>query len=317
MKKRAATRGAAPLAAHQRGTRGVPSLGLLRVTENIERIWCESMDRKLIFLDIDGTLTPAGSNEPPASAIDAIKKAQAAGHKVFLCTGRNYDMLKPLLKYGFDGAVASSGGYVFCGEEVLFDCPMTEEQKDTAMRLLGEAGVFRTVEAIDGSFCDEGLADFLNTSSGGNSELVRWRVALEKDLGIRPMAEYDGRPIYKIVYMCSDASQLEPARAALEKDFTFLVQDMRGANCVNGEMVNRSFDKGLGVRRVAEAFGADIEDTIGFGDSMNDLEMVLTVGTSVCMDNGSPALKQKSDIICPSVENDGLAKAFEQLGLTT
>ena len=27
------------------------------------------MDRKLIFLDIDGTLTPAGSNVPPQSAL--------------------------------------------------------------------------------------------------------------------------------------------------------------------------------------------------------------------------------------------------------
>lgn len=273
------------------------------------------MNRKLIFLDIDGTLTPAGSNEPPKSAVDAIKKAQAAGHKVFLCTGRNYDMLKPLLKFGFDGAVASSGGYVFCGDEVLFDCPMTEAQKDLAMDLLGKEGVYRTVEAIDGSFCDEGLADFLNASSGGNSELVRWRMALEKDLGIRPMSEYDGRPIYKIVYMCADISQLQPAKDALGKEFHFLVQDMRGANCINGEMVNLSFDKGLGVRRLAEAFGADLADTIGFGDSMNDLEMVLTVGTSVCMDNGSPALKEKSDIVCPAVEEDGLAKAFEQLGL--
>lgn len=273
------------------------------------------MNQKLIFLDIDGTLTPAGSNVPPQSALDAIDRAKKAGHKVFLCTGRNLDMLKPLLVYGFDGAVASNGGYVFCGDKVLYDCPMTETQKETAMRLLKEQGVFRTVEAKDGSYCDEGLAEFINESSGGNSELVRWRIALEKDLGIRPMAEYDGRPIYKIVYMCGSASQLEPAKAVLGEEFNFLVQDMQGANCVNGEMVNRLFDKGLGVRRVAEAFGADIADTIGFGDSLNDLEMIMTVGTSVCMDNGSPALKEKSDLVCPSVEEDGLAKAFSQLGL--
>ena len=31
------------------------------------------MDRKLIFLDIDGTLTPAGSNVPPQSALEAIR----------------------------------------------------------------------------------------------------------------------------------------------------------------------------------------------------------------------------------------------------
>ena len=274
------------------------------------------MNKKLIFLDIDGTLTSPGSNVPPDSALEVIRLAREAGHKVFLCSGRNYDMLSPLLKYDcFDGAVASSGGYVFYGDEVLYDCPMTEEQKDTAMRLFKENGVFRTVEAKDGSFCDEGLSDFLNESSGGNSELVRWRKALESDLGIRPMAEYDGRPIYKVVFMCKEASQLAPAIEALEKDFFFLVQDMAAANCLNGELVNRKFDKGLGIRRVCEALGYDIADTVGFGDSMNDLEMIETVGTSVCMANGSPNLKKKSRIVCPAVEEDGMAKAFRDLGL--
>ena len=82
------------------------------------------MDKKLIFLDIDGTLTPAGSNTPPESAMKAVKLAQAKGHKIFLCTGRNPAMLAPVLALGFDGAVAGAGGYVFTSDEVLFDCPM-------------------------------------------------------------------------------------------------------------------------------------------------------------------------------------------------
>ena len=48
---------------------------------------------------------------------------------------------------------------------------------------------------------------------------------------------------------------------------------------------------------------------------MNDLEMIQTVATSVCMDNGSPALKEISTLVCPAVEDDGLAWAFEKLGL--
>ncbi|MBQ6111689.1 MAG: HAD hydrolase family protein, partial [Synergistaceae bacterium] len=47
---------------------------------------------KLIFLDIDGTLTKPGENIPPDSAVNAINKARAKGNKVFLCTGRNPDM---------------------------------------------------------------------------------------------------------------------------------------------------------------------------------------------------------------------------------
>ena len=274
------------------------------------------MKPKLIFLDIDGTLTSPGSNVPPDSALAAIREARENGHKVFLCTGRNHAMLSPLLDYGcFDGAVASGGGYVFCGENVLYDCPMSEQQKETALRLFKEQGVFRTIEARDAAYCDEGLADFLNEASGGNSELVRWRKALEKDLGIRPMREYDGRPLYKVIFMCSSVDQLAPAIEALEKEFYFLVQDVAAANCINGELINRKFDKGLGIRRMAEALDFPIEDTVGFGDSMNDLEMIETVGTSVCMANGSPQLQRKSDLVCPAVEEDGLAWGFRKLGL--
>lgn len=275
------------------------------------------MNKKLIFLDIDGTLTIPGSNEPPESALTAIRAAQKKGHKVFLCTGRNPDMLSPLLKYNFDGFIGCAGGYVVSGDQVLFDCPMTEEQRVTALTILKESGVFRTLEAKDGSFCDENLADLLSGVTEGNSELLRWRKAIESDLGIRPMSEYDDRPIYKVVFMCERPEQLEPAKAALGEQFNFVVQDaFRFSGILNGEMINKCFDKGTAVRLVADKLGFDMADTIGFGDSMNDKEMIEVVGTSVCMDNGSPTLKAMSDMVCPAVSEDGMAKAFADLGLT-
>ncbi len=273
------------------------------------------MNKKLIFLDIDGTLTSPGSNTPPESAMRAVRQAQANGHKVFLCTGRNPAMLAPVLALGFDGAVAAAGGYVFTRDEVLFDCPMKKEDFETGMRLLKENGVFRTIEAKDATWGDEDLGDFLAGAGEGNSELIRWRKALAEQLNIRPMSEYDGSPVYKIVIMCKEMKQLEPARAALEKDYNFVVQDLAARDCLNGELINRQFDKGRGVRIVAKHYGIPLENTVGFGDSMNDLEMIETVGYSVCMDNGSPALKAKSDLVCPAVDADGLFQAFAQLGL--
>ena len=175
--------------------------------------------------------------------------------------------------------------------------------------------MFRTIEARDAYWGDEDLGEFLSQAGEGNSELIRWRKALAEQLNIRPMSEYDGSPIYKIVIMCKEMKQLEPAKKALEKDYNFVVQDVAAHNCLNGELINRQFDKGKGVRIVAKHYGIDIADTIGFGDSMNDLEMIETVGYSVCMDNGSPQLKAISDLVCPAVDADGLAWAFEKLGL--
>ena len=270
---------------------------------------------KLIFLDIDGTLTPPGSNTPPESALTAIRKAQEKGHKVFLCSGRNYDMLAPLLQYGFDGIVASAGGYVMIGDDLIFDCPMTGAQRDTALESLHRHGVFCTIEAAGGSWGDDDLEAFLQDQPEGNSEIERWRAALAGDLGIRPMGEYDGSPVYKVVIMCTAMEQLDEAKSLLERDFQFVVQEVPAHGCINGELINRQFDKGRGILHICEKLGVPVSDTIGFGDSMNDLEMMQTVGTSVCMDNGAKALKEISDIICPAVEDDGIAKAFTQLGL--
>ena len=273
------------------------------------------MSKKLIFLDIDGTLTVAGSNEPPASALIAIKKTQALGNMVFLCTGRNYAMLSPLLKFGFDGMVATAGGYLTVGDEVIYDKPMTPEQTKTALETLHAGGVFCTIEAKDATYGDEDLGSFLSGQGEGNSEIERWRKALSSSLNIRPMSEYDGRPVYKVVIMCLEDSQLDRARAALEDQFQFVIQEVSAHSCLNGELINRDFDTGRGILRICEKLVVPVEDTFGFGDSMNDLEMIETVGTSVCMENGAEALKKISDYVCPSVENDGLAEAFRHFGL--
>lgn len=270
---------------------------------------------KLIFLDIDGTLTVPGENTPPESALKAIRAAQRKGNKVFLCTGRNMDMLSPLLKYGFDGVIASSGGYVMLGKEVLYDCPMTQQQRDTALESLHRHGVFCTIEALGGSWGDENMDAFLKDQPEGNSEIERWRKALSENLGIRPMSEYDGSPVYKVVIMCSGMEQLEEARELLEKDFQFVLQEVPAHGCINGELVNRQFDKGKGVLTICRRMGVPVEDTIGFGDSMNDLEMIQTVGTSVCMANGARKLKEISTMVCPAVEEDGMARAFAMLDL--
>lgn len=273
------------------------------------------MKEKLIFLDIDGTLTQAGSNVPPESALKVIRAAQAKGHKVLLCTGRNLAMLSPLLKYGFDGVVASAGGYVEFDGQVIYDCPMSNRQRDIALQTLHESGVFCTIEAKDATYGDADLGDFLSQSQGGNSEIQRWRAALAGELGIQPMENYDGRPIYKVVFMCREDSQLDKARAALEQEFLFCCQTVTKPACLNGELINRKFDKGRGIQRLCAHLGVDIRDTFGFGDSMNDLEMVQTVGVSVVMENGNEQLKALADYVCPRVEEDGLAKAFARYQL--
>ena len=273
------------------------------------------MDKKLIFLDIDGTLTEGGSNVPPDSALKAIRAAQKNGHKVFLCTGRNKAMLAPLLQYDFDGYVASAGGYLVCGEDVIYDHPMTKEQYETAIGLLHKHDVVCTVETLDYSYGDDNLEVLLGESGESNSELLRWKRAINENLSVLPFKEYKGEPVYKIVTMMRDISQIDEAKAALDAEFDFCMFNMEKFAIANGEMINRDFDKGQGVEKICKFLNHPIEDTIGFGDSMNDRAMIETVGVSVCMEDGSEMLKEISDLTTAPLNEDGIYKAFEALGL--
>lgn len=275
------------------------------------------MEYKLIFLDIDGTLTEPGKNVPPASAVEAIRKARANGHKVVLCSGRSYGMLSPLLRYGFDGLVGSAGGYIEYGGRVIYDCPMTAEQCNAAMDVFQRSGVFRTVEGKDHSYTDESFKDFLRESAqaGGNSELLRWREQIESELGIRPMAEYGGEPVYKIGFVSRDANGLREPMKVLGDSFDFCIQGTDQLGSINGELINKAFNKGMAVERLCEYLDIPIENTVAFGDSMNDLEMIQAAGLGICMGNGSKALKKIADEVCPPVQEDGLYQAFKSHGL--
>lgn len=279
------------------------------------------MEKKLVFLDIDGTLLPPGEMVVPESAVDAMRRARANGHKLFLCTGRNLRMTQPLFDYGFDGFVCSAGGYVGCDGKVLVDIPMEPEQVAGIRKVMQESGVECTLEARDNTYGGvqmiERFASHFKTAGTLNSEAERWKKMMEFGMTIRPIEEYAGAPIYKIVYIAEKPEDLREAKRQYEDQFVFCEAKLGkiGGRMVNGELINRKFNKGTGIKAICDYLGMPLSDTIGFGDSDNDLQMTDVVGISYCMANGSENLKKLCDRVCPAVTEDGIAKAFEELKL--
>ena len=279
------------------------------------------MEQKLIFLDIDGTLLPPGELLVPPSAVEAMRKARANGHKLFLCTGRNLRMTQPLLDYGFDGAVCSAGGYVFCNGQVLVDLPMEPELAAGVQAALERHGVECTLEARDATYGGMEMIkrwSFTHEHTGTlNSEAARWRKAMEDGMSMNPLSEYKGEPLYKIVFIAEHEQDLDEAKQLYGDKFVFCESKLDGIDggFVNGELINRRFDKGRGIKAICDYLGRPLSSTIGFGDSDNDLQMTDVAGVSVCMANGSESLKQRCDRIAPSVYEDGIAREFAALGL--
>ena len=53
---------------------------------------------------------------------------------------------------------------------------------------------------------------------------------------------------------------------------------------------------------------AGFEDFVAFGDSLNDLAMLQAAGRSVAVANGRPDILAVCDDICPSNQEDGVAR---------
>ena len=225
-------------------------------------------------------------------------------------------MMRDLLQFGFDGIVCSAGGYVMVGDQVIYDCPMTREQQERAIEVLSRNGVRQTIECKDGCYCEDGFVDFLKkyASGDGNSEVERWK-EIQKAMHMQDLSDYDGSPVYKIVLMCHERAGLERAREELKEDFNLIIQDPFGPGLENGEIINRKFNKGKAIERICDYLGMSVADTVGFGDSMNDKEMLEVTGLSICMENGCKAMKELADEIAPPVWDDGLYKAFQKFGL--
>ncbi|MBR5636426.1 MAG: HAD family phosphatase, partial [Pseudobutyrivibrio sp.] len=68
--------------------------------------------KKVIFIDVDGTLVDYENNLPD-SAVSAIRKARENGHKVYICTGRSEaEVYQNIWEIGLDGMIGGNGSYV-------------------------------------------------------------------------------------------------------------------------------------------------------------------------------------------------------------
>ena len=94
-----------------------------------------------------------------------------------------------------------------------------------------------------------------------------------------------------------------------------MIHELFDETTINGELISKTDNKATGIQHAIDYLNIDIKDTIAFGDSMNDYEMIDFVDHGVVMANGSTKLKEIASSICKSVEEDGVYDGFVNLGI--
>ena len=278
------------------------------------------MGRKAIFLDVDGTLTlPNGQVSPKVE--EAISKVRKNGHYVFLCTGRNKAGVRALMPIGFDGIICSAGGYIEMNGDKVYESSLSQEDLQLARDVFDQHHIMYNLEATHMTFQDEEMnKEFIKhrlTDERLNSEMIRLLNEQKDRFNIHSLEEYENnpQPIQKLCFMCDDIQKLEKPKEILSEKFNFIIHEIFFQDVINGEIIIKGTNKGNAVQFVTEKLGLSLEDTIGFGDSMNDYEMIKVCHHAVVMGNGVKELKQYASSICESVEDDGIYHELKRLGL--
>ncbi|MEV7974356.1 HAD hydrolase family protein [Cellulomonas sp. NPDC089187] len=273
--------------------------------------------RRIIFLDVDGTFADHG--DVPPGHVAAVRAARAAGHRVLLCTGRPKSMLpERIVEAGFDGIVASAGGYVEVDGELLADRRFPAEIAARAIEVLTRHQCAYVLEAPDALYGPPDVRERLR---------VAWEARLRADPdeprhegpidildGLTPDVDLATASFAKIT--CFDSLvPVDQLAAEMGPQITALPSSIPGLGDRAGEIYVAAVDKSIGIRDVIAHLGVPREHTIAFGDGLNDLEMLEFAGIGVAIEDGDPAVIAVADRTAPPPRAEGLVTAFIELGL--
>lgn len=245
------------------------------------------MNRKAIFMDIDGTLMEHMS--VTQRVIDTIQKARAQGHLFFVCTGRSLGHMPQLLLDAdyLDGYVMGCGMHCVMGDAIVCRERVSREEVLAATKFFFDHG-------------REGLYECENALLSVNSSRENFRnFDSVEDLA----AVLDDMPVTKMTIV-------GPYR---EEDAAFLAQWFDAYDMTTYvDIVKRGVTKATGMQRMLDYLGIAREDCIGVGDSFNDLPMIEFAGLGVAMGNAPEGVKAKADVVTDTCHNDGVAVMIEK-----
>ncbi|MGO1591319.1 MAG: HAD family hydrolase [Ancrocorticia sp.] len=272
--------------------------------------------KRLVFLDVDGTLIN-GNQEIPGSARAAIREALAAGHTLIICTGRAKPEIYPFLwDLGFQGFIGCNGAYGDLGGERIFADLMPASDVSEICSWLEENGAAWLWQGTDTLYPHGFFLDVFKQDESEGGVSGDWSGFLRQ---IEPALDWSvPERALKVTFVFPKDSPVGMAEAVERFGDRFCI--LPGSLVPGGfhdmsELTAKGMSKAVGVKAFAKHLGVDLSDVIAFGDSANDREMLEAVGHGIAMGNHRDGIEEVAAWTTRSVDDDGLAFGFRELGL--
>lgn len=253
--------------------------------------------RKVVFIDVDGTLYKAHE----LSLKDSIKeKLKEASKQVdlFISTGRAYNVLTCLndVKHLFKGFVVSNGSIVMIDKEIVFEAVIDKSLKN---KLIDCA---KTLNATLALLTHEHI--YTNTIN----EYVDRALTPRDEGSLVDLNGYNFEDIkYNMGWTFEERELIEKMEKSLP-EFDFFKWGQRGA-----DIIVKGNTKAKGIQIVLDKLGYDLKDTYAIGDSSNDVPMFKLVNTPIAMGNGTEDAKQHAKHITLAQDDGGIEFALDNI----
>jgi len=255
------------------------------------------MNKRLIFLDIDGTIASYKSPPSPLTC-GAVEQLARDGHSVFLCTGRVLCDIPPVLRaLPISGVIGAAGGQILVGDVVLGETVVPKPLVRDLARLSSEMGYLLVFEGVQGVYYLASSQKIPNRDYTPIADMEEFH-SVADELDVCKLAYFHSQPV--------------------ERRYLDYVEE-RFAHIPHrpgfGELLSRGVNKAVAIRRVVDHCGGAIERTLAVGDSLNDLEMLQCVGTAIAMGDSPRVVKAAADYVTGTMQEDGVYHALRHFGL--
>lgn len=254
--------------------------------------------KKIAFFDIDGTLLDRNKQLPHLTK-EALAKLKENEVFVAIATGRAPFMFENLRKeLDIDSFVSFNGQYVVFENEVIYKNPLDTKEIEnlyTYSMEMNHPMVFMDEKVMKASVADN---EYIELCIKG---LKFPYPSVDEDY-------FQDNEVFQSLIFCEEQDD-----ALYETNFpnSRFVRWHRFST----DVLPAGGSKAEGIKLMAERLGFNMKDVYAFGDGLNDIEMLQTVGTGVAMGNAAEQVKTAADVTTTSVDDDGIWNALKKLKL--
>ena len=262
---------------------------------------------KLIAIDMDGTLLNSEKQLSERNG-QAIKEAVEKGAMVVISTGRGFSGIEKYLKeLGLERegqyALTMNGGaaYDCYTKKAITNIGIKGSDLHKIFKVNEELGLKIQAYTLDKCVAleENEYTEFERVHVGTKIEIVDFCKDIKSD-----------DDIMKVLLM-EEPEILDEKIKLIPKE---IIEEY---NCVKSlpmcfEILNKSCNKGIGLKELIEKLGITPDEVIAIGDECNDYEMIEFAGLGVAMGNANLKIKEIANYITDTNDNDGVAKVIEK-----